>query len=163
MPVPVSMLLERLLEIQEGDAVAVLIPVHQAVAAHRYVREDERPERYVRLDRTAGAYPQDVERAVLRLLLAGVEIHVGEGVELRHHYVDVVRAYACGEHGETLAFILSRDPDEFPGSTITLDRIEQRLEHRHPARVPYEYDIVCKLFRTDVYVERRAVRIDNQF
>ena len=110
-----DMLLERLFEIQQGDAVTVVVPVEQAVASHRNVREDESPQRNLRLNGAAGAYTEDIKGLVLRLDLAGFEIHVSQGVKLRHNDVDVVGAYTGRQGGNPFAVVKACSPDKFAG------------------------------------------------
>ena len=157
------MLLEGLLEVEERDLVAVGIPVHQAVAADGNMREDETAEGDLRLDGAAGADAQDVQRAVLGELLARLEIDVGEGIELRHHDIDVVRADAGGQDRDALPVEQPRGPDEFARSALGLDGGEIGFDHGDPAGVADEDHVVGQLFRTDVDVERGAVTVDDQF
>ena len=163
MPVPMDVLLEGLLEVEQGYLVPAFVPVHQAVAAYGDMREDEGPERDFRLDGAAGAYPQDVESTVLGLDLAGLEIDVGEGVELGHHDVDVVGADARREHREPLSAAAAGHPHELPRGASGLDLVEQGDEHLHAAGIADEYHVVGKLVGTDVDVEYRTVAVDDKF
>ena len=61
---------------------------------------------------------------MLRLLRAGREINVRQGIELVHHDVDVVAADTRAERRDALAFILSGDGVKLPVRRLTLLAVE---------------------------------------
>ena len=139
---PVHVLHETLLHLQVGNPLTAFVPVHEAVEAHGVVGKYERAERNLRLYCSAGPQTDDAQCLVLRLDLAGAEVHIGKGIEFRHHDVDVVRSYAVGKNGEPCSFVLTCDPGEFAGLSFSLDRVEMWFEHGNASRVSYQDDAV---------------------
>ena len=157
------MLLEGLFHIRDGDGVTAGIPVHQAVAAHRNVRKHERTYRNVRLYRSGSAYPEYVQGLPVLLYLPCPEIYVGKGIQLVHDYVNIVRAYACGKHGESFAAVFSGHGNELPRLAAEFLVIQIPGNHVHASGVADEDYVVCKFLRSDVKMEYGPVIVDYQF
>ena len=157
------MLLEPLFHGRNGNLFPVAVPVHDAVEAHAHVREDITAQRNVCVQGAGSADAQDVQRLVLRLHFPGGEVYVGQGVQLRHDDVDVVRADAVGQHGDALAVVAAGYRNEFAGGVAEFHVLQVFGNHVHAAGVSHHDNIVCQFLRLDVDVENGTVGIDDEF
>ena len=82
------------LKIHQENLLAVLVPVEHAVETDGDVAQDITAQRNVGTDCAAGADAEDGQAAMSQFGEAGIEIDIGQGVELGHHDVDVVGADA---------------------------------------------------------------------
>ena len=100
---------------------------------------------------------------MLRLYLAGREIHVGKGVELGYHNVDVVRAYSVAQTHYGLAFISAAYGMEFARADFECSGVEIFGHHIHSRGVAYENYAVGKLVGVQMEVENCPVGVDYEF
>ena len=161
--VPVHVLFEGFLHFRDGDFFAVAVPVHDAVEAHADVCQHVAAQRDVCVQGAGGADAQDVEGAVLRLYLAGFEVHVGQGVQLCHHNVNVVRANPMGQGGDALAIVFAGYGDEFTRGVAELDVCQVFGNHVHAGRIAHHNYVIGQFLRFQVNVEHGAVAVDNKF
>ena len=163
MGVPVAVLLEGLFEIEQADLVAVRVPVEHAVGADADMAAYEGAKRNLGLNCTACAYAHQGEALVLGLDLAGGEVHVGQGVELGGHDVDIVGTYSMRQGGDALAVVETRYEGEFTRLPLGLDLFEVGNEHLHAPGVAHEEHGVGQFGRFDVDVKYRSVAVDDEF
>ncbi len=100
---------------------------------------------------------------MFRLYLAGGEIHVGKGVELGYHNVDVVRAYSVAQTHYGLAFICATYCMELARADLESARVEIFSHHIHSRGVTYENYTVGKLVGVQMEVENCPVGVDYEF
>ena len=136
------MLLESLFHGGNGNLLAVAVPVHDAVKAHADVREHVTAQRNVCVQGAGGADTEDIQRLVHGLDLARGEVHVGQGIQLGHDDVDVVRADTVRQRGDTLSVALAGDGNEFAGFVAEFDVCKIFADHVHAGRVSHHDDIV---------------------
>ena len=110
-----------------------------------------------------GEATEDIERFEFLLYLPGLEIYVHEGVQLIHHYVAVVRAYACAYDSNPLAVVPARCTLELPCVTCELYVRQEFLYHSDAARISDQDNVVRHLFRFQVKMKTTAVTVDDKF
>ena len=145
--------LECILHGRDVNLVAVRIPVKKSVATDRNLREDERTDRNVRLNRTARTYTENCQCPVLRLDLSGLEIDIGKRIKLGKDNVNVICSYTCGKNSNALSMILSGDGNELSGSMSEFLFLEEFAYHIDTARISYKDDLVRKFFWFQMNVE----------
>ena len=106
---------------------------------------------------------EDVEGLVHGLYLAGFEVHIGQGVELGHHDVDIVRADAVGQRRDALSVAFAGNGYEFTGFVAEFDICQVFSDHVHAGRVSHHDDVVGQFFGFQVNVKHGTVAVDNQF
>ena len=92
----------------------------------------------------------------------GLEIDIGQGVQLGEHNVDVVGAHPRGNHRDTLALVGARVGDELAVLLAHLHRVQHTGYHRHTAGIAHQNDIVGQFLRVQVEMVNRAVGLQRQ-
>ncbi len=161
--IPIGVGAEFLLEFQVAYLVAVGIEVKDAVEADSLVGNNVIAYMQVFLQGAGCADAHYVERAVLGLDGARVEVDVGQGVKLGHHDLDVVGTDAVADAHYGLALVCAADGMELARLHVIIHCVEQRAYHSDAARVAHEDDVVAKLVGTKMDVERASVPVDDQF
>ena len=100
---------------------------------------------------------------MLGLDLAGLEIDVGESIQLGHYDIDVVAADSVGKGGDTLAVVGTGSESEFAGLALDFDGVEKGFEHFHTPGISEHHHDVGKVLRPHVDVECRTIGIDDEF
>ena len=157
------MLLEGLFHLGDGYLLPVAVPVHHPVKAHADVGKHVASQRNIGMQGTGSADPEDIEGAVLRLYLAGFEIHIGQGVQLCHHDVYIVGADSVGQGGDALSLVLAGNGNELTVRIAALDVREMVCQDVYTAGVSHHDHIVCQLFRLHMEVKDGSVSIDDKF
>ena len=160
--IPVEMFLEGFLEGEVTDFVAAGIEVEQAVEADALAGGDVGADGILGLQSSTGADSHEVEDAEIVLDGAGLEINVGEGVDLVEDDIDVVASDTSGNNGDALTVVPARYGVEFAALDVAFHAVEMGGHGLYSSGVSDEDDLVCQLFRTDVKVEYSAVFIDNE-
>ena len=159
---PIHMLFEGRLHRGDGDLLAVFVPVHHPVEAYADVGEEVTPQRNIGMERTGSADSENVQAAVDGFNLAGFEVDVGQGVQFRHHDVDIVRAYTVGQRGDALSIVFSGDGNKLARSVAAFDVGKIVGQHIHAAGISHHYDIVGQLFGLQMNMESGAVSVNNE-
>ena len=146
----------------DGNLFTVAVPVHHTVKAHADVRKDVAAQGNVGMQGAGGADPEDIQAAVHGLHLAGFKVHVGQGVQLRHHDVDIVRADAVGQRRDAFSVVFAGDGDKLTGGVAALDVGEEIGQHVHAAGVSHHDDVVGQLFGLQMNMESGAVSVNNE-
>ena len=94
---------------------------------------------------------------------AGVIVDVGQSVELVHHYVYVVAAYAVALAGDALAFVGAGDGVELTTLNIAFYCVEMGCNGVYSRWVTNEDYSVGKLFWTQMKMEAGAIFVDDEF
>ena len=157
------MLFEGLLHLGDGYLFPVAIPVHHSVKADADVGQHIASQRNIGMESTGSADSEDIEGAVLGLHLAGLEIYIGEGVQLCHHDVYIVRADAVGHRGDALSLVFTGYGDELTVSVAAFDIRQIICQDVYPAGVSHHDHVVCQMFRLHMQVKNGSVSVDNQF
>ena len=120
-------------------------------------------QRNVCVQGAGSADAQDVQGLVHGLDFAGLEVHVGQGVQLGHDDVDIVRADAMGQRGDALAVALAGDGNEFTGFVTEFYVCEVFSDHVHAGRIADHDDVICQFFGFQMDVKHGTVAIDDEF
>ena len=154
---------ERTLHVEVANLVAPLVVVQQPVESDRRAGEDQLAHADVGLNGSGRPQTHQRELPLLGLLLPGLEVDVGQRVELRYGDVDVADADAGREHRHAPALVGAGNGVEFAVGRLALDMVEMFGHEGHAARVADQNDDVGQLLRTQMQVEDRPVVVDNQF
>ena len=111
----------------------------------------------------AGADAHQFQLAQFRFYFAGVEVDVGQRVQLVHHDVDVVAPYAGAHHRDALAPAGAGDGVELAALHLVLARVEVPGHKGHAPRVAHQDDFVGQPFGPDVEVEHGTIVVDDEF
>ena len=140
------MLLESLLKVEVADAVACGVVVQEAIESDALHRGYECAERCLWLQASAGADTDKCQRAVGIFLCAGVEVDIGEGVELVDYDIYIVGTYAVADTHYRFAGIRAAYGAKFARLHFKSAGIEKRCNHFHSTRVAYHDYTVGELF-----------------
>ena len=93
---------------------------------------------------------------------ARIEVDVGQGVELSHHYLDVVGTDAVGDAHQLLAAVRAGYGAELAALHGVVDGVEVGGHHVDAAGIAHQNNVVAQLVGAKVYVEGGAVVVDDQ-
>ena len=156
-------LLESLFEFEVAHLVTTCIVVQQTIEANTLYAGYETASRRVGLQTATSSNAYHGKGAMLGLLLAGVIIDVGKGVEFVSYDIDIVATYTVALNGDTLTFIHTCDGVELAARNLALLRVEVCCNSVNTGRIAYQYHLVGQLFWLEMQMETRTISIDNQF
>ena len=97
------------------------------------------------------------------LVVALLEVDVGECIQLVHHDVDVVATDARAEDCDAFALIRACDGMELATLYLAFLAVEVCGNSRYSPWVAHKDDAVGKLFGLDVKMKDAAIFIDDKF
>ena len=91
----------------DSTSFAAQLDLYERWKSNAYMGKDIAAKRNVCVKGAGSADTEDIQGLVHRLHLTGFEIHVCQGVKLRHHNVNIVRADTVGQRRNALSVTFS--------------------------------------------------------
>ena len=154
---------EGLFQPRVAHIVASGVIIQQTVQSDGYLRTDERAQRRIRLQSSAGAYANDVERRRLFFQATGAKVYVCQCIQLVHHDVDVVTPYSRGDHADAFSAVTPRDGVKFATLHIAFARFKMGGHKRDAPGVAHQNDARGQLRGKQMQMKHGTVCIENQF